>query len=94
MACGLGGGPRGVARALPLDYQAQISGGHWSGKAVIPWAYLPPEPWTFNAYAIHGTGEQRRYLALFAVPGPEADFHRLHCFQPLLWAPHEEGIEN
>lgn len=74
-----------TARALPLDYRHEIRGDRWIGEALIPWEYLPPEPWTFNAYAIHGSAEQRRYLALFAVPGAEPDFHRLPYFQPLVW---------
>lgn len=79
------------ARALPLTYHWEITVKRWWGETLIPWEYLPPEPWTFNAYAIHGCGEQRRYLALFAVPGAEpdaeADFHRLPFFQPLVWEP-------
>jgi len=36
-----------------------------------------------NAYAIHGRGTGRRYLAAYPVPGPVPDFHRLECFGPL-----------
>ena len=37
----------------------------------------------FNAYAIHGTEEERKYEALFEVSGPQPDFHRIEKFQPL-----------
>ena len=32
----------------------------WFGKAVIPGSYFPPNVTRFNAYAIHGTGEDRK----------------------------------
>jgi hypothetical protein len=44
---------------------------------------VPEGPWRFNAYAIHGVGAARRYLAHFPVPGPRPDFHRLECFGAL-----------
>jgi len=68
---------------LPLDYSAHIDGGRWRGVARLVRGFLPPRPWTANAYAIHGVGGERRYLAAWPVPGPEPDFHRLACFQPL-----------
>ena len=45
-------------------------------------AYFPPDVTLFNAYAIHGTGEERKYEALYEVSGPQADFHRIEKFQP------------
>jgi len=36
-----------------------------------------------NAYAIHGQGSERRYLAAHAVRGAAPDFHRLECFAAL-----------
>ena len=72
-----------VARLLPLAFQAHIKGERWSGVAELPWTLLPPGPWRGNAYAIHGTGPARRYLAATPAPGPEPDFHRLECFPPL-----------
>jgi hypothetical protein len=44
-------------------------------------ALLPPPPHRINAYAIHGQGTARRYLALHPVLGDEPDFHRLECFR-------------
>ena len=43
--------------------------------------YFPPGVAKFNAYAIHGTDPNRIYEALFPVPGPFPDFHRLEHFQ-------------
>jgi len=80
---------KGIRKALTrnsqLTYHWEKSQEIWSGKTLIPIELLPPEPWTFNAYAIHGVDEERTYAALFAVPGDEPDFHRLHCFQNLDW---------
>ena len=45
--------------------------------------YFPPGLNKFNAYAIHGTGDDRKYEALFPVPGEVPDFHRLEHFQPI-----------
>lgn len=70
-------------RALLLDYSAKISGDRWRGTAHLPTAWLPEGLCRGNAYAIHGTGEERRYLAAHPVPGPTPDFHRLECFGTL-----------
>jgi hypothetical protein len=71
-----------IAEGLAIAYAAEIVGSRWHGVAQVPVALVPPEPWTWNAYAIHGQGIQRRYLSAHAVPGAEPDFHRLHCFAP------------
>ena len=70
---------------LPLEYSATInnSTGTWSGKARIPADYFPPDVTLFNAYAIHGTGDERKYEALYESSGPQPDFHRLEKFQPI-----------
>jgi len=72
-----------VDRALPLSFRAQVDGSRWSGRAVVPANYLPPEPWRANAYAIHGQGSGRRFLAAYPLPGPKPDFHRPLDFPPL-----------
>ena len=72
-----------TARCLPLTFEVELRGARWHGRAVVPRAYLPPRPWTLNAYAIHGTGTARRYLAWAPVPGDRPDFHRLECFRPV-----------
>ena len=63
---------------MPLEYTATINRETktWSGEARVPLSYFPPDVTLFNAYAIHGTGEERKYEALFEVSGPQPDFHR------------------
>ena len=70
-----------VARELPLDFEATISGGRWRGRARLDAALLPPGPHRANAYAIYGVGAARRYLAWAPAPGPAPDFHRLESFR-------------
>ena len=55
---------------LPLNYTAEISsdGRSWLGHATIPWDYFPPNVTLFNAYAIHGSGDNRTYESLYPVP--------------------------
>ena len=65
---------------LPIDYSSEIQGDCWKGEARIPWSYLPEDPGGANAYAIHGEGEQRRFLSVFPVLGPDPDFHRIEQF--------------
>ncbi len=69
-----------VRRKLPLTWQPRIEGARWTGLAWLERALLPPGPHRINAYAIHGVGEARRYLAWTPVPGPAPDFHRLEAF--------------
>ena len=73
-----------LRHTLPLEYTAEIDRdtGTWTGEARIPMDYFPPDVSLFNAYAIHGTGEERKYEALYEVSGPQADFHRIDKFQP------------
>ena len=68
---------------LPLTYQVEHLGERWRGTTTVPLHYLPPELAHANAYAIHGLGAERRYLACYPVPGATADFHRLECFGAL-----------
>ena len=37
----------------------------WSGNAIIPLDYFPPDVNKINAYAIHGSGSNRQYEALY-----------------------------
>jgi len=69
-----------VERLLPLRFDARHEGARWRGVAVVPLELLPPGPLRVNAYAIHGAGAGRRYLAMTPVPGPHPDFHRLEAF--------------
>jgi hypothetical protein len=72
-----------VQRELPLTYEASVEGARWTGTATLPRSYLPLGPHTANAYAIHGQGPDRTYLACYPVPGEIPDFHRLECFAPI-----------
>lgn len=77
-------GRRHVERqALLIEYEAQIHHGRWHGVAHVPLSYLPEAPTHLNAYAIHGVGSERRFLAATPVPGDAPDFHRLEHFAPL-----------
>jgi hypothetical protein len=69
-----------VARELPLEFEADIEGDRWRGKALVKAEDLPLRIQRLNAYAIHGVGAQRIYAAWTPVPGAEPDFHRLNCF--------------
>ncbi len=75
-----------VESAMSLEYTARRAGSRWLGEARVPAAWLPEGPHTANAYAIHGVGSARRYLAHTPVPGPAPDYHRLAFFQPVNWA--------
>ena len=72
-----------IRRGLPIQYQANIIGNYWEGRAVIPMDFLPDGIGHLNATAIHGEGSQRRYLAWTPMPGPHPDFHRLEAFGPI-----------
>jgi hypothetical protein len=72
-----------VDRALQLAFTAERKDGRWTGRAVVPAHYLPPEPWRANAFAIHGTGSGRRFLAAHPLPGAGPDFHQPGRFPPL-----------
>jgi hypothetical protein len=79
----LAGVRRVSARALPLDYRVERRGARWRGRARLPAAWLPPGPLRGNAYAIHGRGEARRYLAAHPLPGAAPDFHQPERFVAL-----------
>jgi hypothetical protein len=44
-----------------MDYSAKIdsASGRWTGEARVPAAYFPPDIVRWNAYAIHGVGDNR-----------------------------------
>ncbi|MCB9780822.1 MAG: hypothetical protein H6742_19795 [Alphaproteobacteria bacterium] len=67
-------------RLLPLQPDTRLHAGRWTSTLLVPLALLPPSPSHANAYAIHGSGDARRYLAHAPVPGPAPDFHRLQHF--------------
>ncbi|XP_060134583.1 UPF0462 protein C4orf33 homolog isoform X1 [Zootoca vivipara] len=74
---------------LPLMFEVSRTCVKWNGKAHLPWSYFPPATNKFNAFAIHGSGVNRTYEALFPVPQHDIvakqkpDFHRLEYFKCL-----------
>ena len=67
----------------PAHYVTSITGSHWQGnltmnldQSILPFSHA-------NAYAIHGQGVKRRYLAAFPVPGDKPDFHQPRFFARL-----------
>lgn len=75
---------------LLLAYDATRSAGarpRFQGRAIVEAGYLPAQPWTANAYAIHRAGCRpgggRCHHAHAPVPGAVADFHRPECFVPV-----------
>jgi hypothetical protein len=73
-----------VEQGLALQVETAVSQQRWRGRIVIPRNLLPDGPHRINAYAIHGVGEERRFLAAFPVPGDAPDFHRLDAFEPVV----------
>ena len=73
-----------IKHSFPIEYEAQINkeNGSWTGKAKISKEYFPPGVNKMNAYAINGPSDGRIYKALYPVPGPQADYHRLEFFVP------------
>ncbi len=69
-----------VEDGIPMEYQATVSDRRWQGRAKLPAARLPPNVRWGNAFAIHGSGNDRRYLAAHPVGGDRPDFHRLERF--------------
>ena len=79
-------GPRHIEESrLPIRFEAQREARRWRGSAKLLASQLPPALYAANAYAIHGHGSARRYLAAHPVPGEEPDFHRIELFQPIAW---------
>ncbi|CAM1309445.1 C4orf33 (predicted) [Pycnogonum litorale] len=75
-----------IKSMLPLEFNAAIDEGTWVGEAFIPLSYFPPNVKRFNAYAIHGIGDQRIYESLYPVPAgifEDPDFHRLDYFKSI-----------
>ena len=81
-------------RELPLHFQATVTGDQWVGRAILDAEWLPPDPRALNAFAIHGIGSERTYLALSPPGGPQPDFHQLHAFLPAPWLTLKAGDES
>jgi hypothetical protein len=84
-------GVRNIIRGRPpMDFTAMVftaaidpATRRWHGEARLEGRFLPPPPYRGNAYAIHGQGGERRYLARTPIPGETPDFHRIDLFPPL-----------
>ena len=77
-------GRRNIVEAgQAIEYGVQRGSVGWTGRAVVPAAWIPEPVGLGNAYAIHGLAADRRYRALHPVPGDAPDFHRLECFGPI-----------
>lgn len=83
LGLGLEGRRRIVRDEIPIDFQSEQRGDRWRGEARIEACFLPRSIRGVNAYALHGVGAERRYLAAHPVPGPAPDFHRLEHFAAL-----------
>jgi len=83
LALALDGVRRPVASGLPVGFTATREGGRWRGTARLTRAHVPQPVRAFNAYAIHGVGEARRYLCHAPSGGAAPDFHRLDAFVSL-----------
>lgn len=73
---------RPISTGHALDHRAHIAGARWTGDAWIPNALLPSGWCRVNAFAIHGAGQGRRYLAHRPAGGAAPDFHVLGVFEP------------
>lgn len=69
-----------VERGLPLDLHVEREAARWWARALLDTALVPEGSLRVNAYAVHGAGDGRRYLAWRPVPGERPDFHRLEVF--------------
>jgi hypothetical protein len=83
----LSGARNVVRKGMEIRYEVERLADRWRAVAIVPISYLPPRIARANAYAIHGSGERRRYLAASAVPGTAPDFHRLQAFPRVEWPP-------
>ena len=75
--------PRSViAPDVPVELERRLDGERWRARATVATEGLGLPPAGWNAFAIHGQGQQRRYLAASPVPGPAPDFHQPERFPP------------
>lgn len=86
LALRLAGARRVIERHVPVRCATRIDGVRWRGRATLVRSLVPEPVVAANAYAIHGAGAARRYLAAHPLPGAVPDFHRLACFPPIVWA--------
>jgi hypothetical protein len=84
LALRLSGVRQPIEAGMLLQVETAITGQTWRGRVHIPREALPEGPHRINAYAIHGQGASRRYLAAFPTGGAAPDFHCLNSFQAVV----------
>ena len=70
----------------PLRIETITKRDRFKASLHLPMSKMPKRPWRANAYAIHGTGDYRKYLACHRTNAPDVkapDFHRLSSFKPV-----------
>ncbi len=72
-----------VASHVPLALDVRRAGPRWTARAALERRWVPEPAVRANAFAIHGVGSDRRFLAHAPVPGAHPDFHRLDRFVPV-----------
>ena len=83
LVLGLEGERNIVERCVMVSYRTTHAHGRWRGVGYLHLSLLPKGPHRGNAFAIHGVGEERRYLAWQPVPGEKPDFHQIDRFAPI-----------
>lgn len=77
-------GPRKIEReGVDALYTVTRTSTRWAGRIEVPRELLPGPIKSVNAFAIHGIGAERRYLAYHPLPGERPDFHQPSRF-PLI----------
>ncbi len=77
-------GRRAVQQSgMELSYRSEVRRGRFRAQASFPRTWLPMGCDRVNAFAMHGCGDARRFLAFRGAPGTAPDFHRLELFAPL-----------
>ncbi|WAS98364.1 hypothetical protein [Nannocystis punicea] len=70
-------GVRTLVATVQIDFRADPpASGRWTGEARVPSGLLPRDLARWNAHAIHGQGDARRYLSALPAGGTRPDFHR------------------
>ena len=73
--------PRQISeKHLSLEYVATIDRKRWTAKAFVAQQHLPKKIASINLFAIHGSGQHRRYLSWSPLPGTVPNFHQPHVF--------------
>lgn len=73
-----------VAKAIQIPFSARIEGNRWQGIGYLSVEWVPRGELTANAFAVHGSGAQRRFRSARPFPGDRPgdrpNFHRPHAY--------------